>query len=196
VLSLPVLAAGATASVAGLAIAVTRLRSHEVPRTAVLGAVFFVASLITLPVGPTTIHPVLGGLMGIVLGWAALPAITVSLVLQLVFFGFGGLTSLGVNVFNIGLPALLAGLAFRPWLEQAASARTVGLLGAAAGAVTVLATGGLVALALALSSAAYGTAAKIVILTYLPLAAGEAAITAAALAFLWRVAPDMLGIVR
>jgi cobalt/nickel transport system permease protein len=175
---------------------VTRLRSHEVPRTAVLGAVFFVASLITLPVGPTTIHPVLGGLMGIVLGWAALPAITVSLVLQLVFFGFGGLTSLGVNVFNIGLPALLAGLAFRPWLEQAASARTVGLLGAAAGAVTVLATGGLVALALALSSAAYGTAAKIVILTYLPLAAGEAAITAAALAFLWRVAPDMLGIVR
>jgi cobalt/nickel transport system permease protein len=49
---------------------------------------------------------------------------------------------------------------------------------------------------LALSSAAYGTAAKIVILTYLPLAAGEAAITAAALAFLWRVAPDMLGIVR
>lgn len=195
-LSLPVLAAGGVASVTGLAIAVSRLRSVEVPRTAVLGAVFFVASLITLPVGPTTVHPVLGGLMGIVLGWAALPAITVSLVLQLVFFGFGGLTSLGVNVFNIGLPALLAGLAFKPLLEQAASARTVGLLGAAAGAVTVLATGGLVALALALSSAAYGTAAKIVIVTYLPLAAGEAAITAAALAFLWRVAPDMLGIVR
>ncbi len=190
------LVAGGAASVAGLSIAVSRLRSHEIPRTAVLGAVFFVASLITLPVGPTTIHTVLGGLMGIVLGWAALPAITVSLVLQLVFFGFGGLTSLGVNVFNIALPALLAGLAFKPWLGRATTAQTVGLLGAAAGAVTVLATGALVALTLALSSAAYGAAAKFVILTYLPLAAGEAAITAAALAFLWRVAPDMLGIVR
>lgn len=161
-----------------------------------LGAVFFVASLITLPVGPTTVHPLLGGLIGLVLGWAAVPAITVSLVLQMVFFGFGGLTSLGVNVFNIAAPALAAGLLLRPWLACAATARAVGTLGAVAGAGCVLATGSLVALSLALSNPAYGDAAKLVILTYLPLAAGEAAVTAAALAFLWRVAPDMVGVVR
>ncbi len=195
-LSLPVLVAGGAASAAGLGVAVARLRSHQIPRTAVLGAVFFVASLITLPVGPTAVHPLLGGLMGIVLGWAAVPAIAVSLILQMVFFGFGGLTAFGVNLFNIAAPALVAGFVLRPWLMRAASARAVGTLGAFAGVACVLATGALVALSLALSNPAYIEATKLVILTYLPLAAGEAAVTAAALAFLWRVAPDMIGVAR
>ncbi|MQA66790.1 MAG: FkbM family methyltransferase [Alphaproteobacteria bacterium] len=65
-----------------------------------------------------------------------------------------------------------------------------------AGAGGVLLTGALVSASLALSSPAYLNAAKVAIVTYVPLAAGEAAITAAAVAFLWRVAPDMVGIVR
>jgi pimeloyl-ACP methyl ester carboxylesterase len=62
-----VLAVGGAASAVALGLAVARLRSQDVPRTAVLGAVFFVASLIAIPVGPTAVHPLLGGLMGIVL---------------------------------------------------------------------------------------------------------------------------------
>jgi cobalt/nickel transport system permease protein len=196
VLSLPVLVTGGAASVAALGVAVARLRSHDIPRTAVLGAVFFVASLITLPVGPTTVHPLLNGLMGLVLGWAAIPAIVVSLFLQMIFFGFGGLTAFGVNVFNIAVPALLVALVLRPWLMRAGDPRRAGVLGAVAGAGGVLLTGALVSASLALSSPAYLDAAKVAIVTYLPLAAGEAAITAAAVAFLWRVAPDMVGIVR
>jgi cobalt/nickel transport system permease protein len=196
VLSLPVLAAGGAASVAALGVAVARLRSHDIPRTAVLGAVFFVASLITLPVGPTTVHPLLNGLMGLVLGWAAIPAIAVSLFLQMIFFGFGGLTAFGVNVFNIAVPALLVALVLRPWLVRVDDPRRAGLIGAFAGAGGVLMTGVLVSASLALSNPAYLDAAKVVIVTYLPLAAGEAAITAAAVAFLWRVAPDMVGITR
>jgi cobalt/nickel transport system permease protein len=196
VLSLPVLAAGGVLSATALGVSVARLRSHDIPRTAVLGAVFFVASLITLPVGPTTVHPLLNGLMGLVLGWAAVPAIVVSLSLQLVFFGFGGMTALGVNVFNIAAPALLCAVVLRPSLMRAASSRRVTILGAAAGAGSVLLTGSLVALSLALSSAAYLEASWLVVLTYVPLAVGEAAISAAAVAFLWRVAPDMLGITR
>lgn len=196
VLSLPVLAAGGAASVAALGVAVARLRSHDIPRTAVLGAVFFVASLITLPVGPTTVHPLLNGLMGLVLGWSAIPAIAVSLFLQMIFFGFGGLTAFGVNVFNIAVPALLVALILRPWLVRVDDPRRAGLIGAFAGAGGVLMTGVLVSASLALSNPAYLDAAKVVIVTYLPLAAGEAAITAAAVAFLWRVAPDMVGIAR
>ena len=196
VLSLPVLAAGGVLSATALGVSVARLRSHDIPRTAVLGAVFFVSSLITLPVGPTTVHPLLNGLMGLVLGWAAVPAIVVSLSLQLVFFGFGGMTVLGVNVFNIAAPALLCAVVLRPSLMRAVDSRRVTILGAAAGAGGVLLTGSLVALSLALSSTAYIEASWLVVLTYLPLAVGEAAITAAAVAFLWRVAPDMLGINR
>lgn len=192
-LSLPVLAGGGVASAAALGIAVARLRSHDIPRTAVLGAVFFVASLITLPVGPTTVHPLLNGLMGLVLGWAAVPAIAVSLFLQMIFFGFGGLTAFGVNVFNIAAPTLLVALLARPLLVRVRTARGAGLIGAAAGAGAVLATGALVSASLALSNAAFADAALLVVVTYLPLAAGESAITAAAVAFLWRVAPDMLG---
>jgi cobalt/nickel transport system permease protein len=134
--------------------------------------------------------------MGLVLGWAAIPAIVVSLFLQMIFFGFGGLTAFGVNVFNIAVPALLVALVLRPWLMRAGDPRRAGLLGAVAGVSGVLLTGVLVSASLALSSPAYLDAAKIVIVTYLPLAAGEAAITAATVAFLWRVAPDMVGIVR
>ncbi|MGE0651940.1 MAG: cobalt transporter CbiM, partial [Alphaproteobacteria bacterium] len=176
VLSLPVLAAGSTASVVALGVAVARLRSHDIPRTAVLAAVFFVASLMTLPVGPTTVHPLLNGLMGLVLGWAAIPAIVVSLFLQMIFFGFGGLTAFGVNVFNIAVPALVVALTLRPWLVRVDGPRRAGLIGALSGAGGVLLTGALVSASLALSSPAYLDAAKVAIITYLPLAAGEAAI--------------------
>lgn len=196
VLSGPVLAAGAVLSMAGLAYSVSRLRSRDVPRAAVLAAVFFVASLITLPVGPTSVHPLLSGLMGMVLGWAAVPAITIGLVLQLVFFGFGGVTALGVNIFNIALPAVLIGLPVRGALANATGPTMTAAIGAGTGAASVLATGALVAASLALSDPAYLAASKVVIATYLPLALGEAAITAAATAFLWRVAPEMLGLTR
>ena len=40
---------------------------------------------------------VLNGLMGLMLGWAALPAVFTALLLQAVFFGHGGYTTLGVR---------------------------------------------------------------------------------------------------
>ena len=43
----------------------------EVPKAALLAAAFFVGSSLSLPVPPVSVHLVLNGLLGIVLGWYA-----------------------------------------------------------------------------------------------------------------------------
>lgn len=192
VLSAPVLIAGAVASVAGVARAIKRLDDDRIPQTAVLTAVFFVASLVHIPIGPTSVHPLLNGLMGLVLGWAAVPAILVGLILQAAFFGFGGITSLGVNTFNIALPAILIAALIGPMLRSAKSPTRAVLLGALAGGLGVVLTALLVCLSLGLSAQEYRPALTIVLASYCPLAAVEAALTAAAVSLLLRVKPELL----
>jgi cobalt/nickel transport system permease protein len=101
-----VLGAGVLAAGVGTALGLGRMDYQRVPRVAMLSAAFFVASLLSVPVGPTYIHPLLNGLMGLVLGWAAFPALLVALLLQAVFFQYGGLTTLGLNTVNMALPAV------------------------------------------------------------------------------------------
>src|ERR1043166_1368013 len=82
-----------------------RLADEEIPRLALLSAAFFVASLIHVRVGPTSVHLLLNGLVGVVLGRRAVVAITVGLVLQGVLIGHGGYGSRGVNVCVMTFPA-------------------------------------------------------------------------------------------
>lgn len=192
VLSASVLIGAAAATAVGVAIALKRLDSERIPQTAVLTAVFFVASLVHIPIGPTSVHPLLSGLMGLVLGWAAVPAILVGLVLQAAFFGFGGITVLGVNTFNIALPALVIAAAVGPLLRTAVSPTRVALLGALAGGAGVVLTAILVCLSLGFSAQEYRPALTIVLASYAPLAAVEAALTAAAVSLLRRVKPELL----
>jgi cobalt/nickel transport system permease protein len=89
-----------------------RLADDEIPRLALLSAVFFVASTIHVRVGPTSVHLLLNGLVGIVLGRRAVLAITVGLVLQAALIGHGGFYSLGVNICDMTLPAYMAAAMF------------------------------------------------------------------------------------
>ncbi|MBX9582399.1 MAG: energy-coupling factor ABC transporter permease, partial [Gemmataceae bacterium] len=94
--------------------AVWRLREDEIPRIGVLSAAFFVASSahVPLPV-PVSVHLILNGLVGVVLGRRAMLAVVVGLVLQALLIGHGGLDSLGVNACVVGLPAAAAGWLYR-----------------------------------------------------------------------------------
>ncbi len=191
VLSAPVLLTGAAASAGLLAVALRRLDWDALPQAAVLAAAFFVSSLISIPLGPSSGHLLLNGLMGVLLGWTAVPALFVALVLQAAFFGYGGIVVLGVNTLNIVLPALLCAWALRPLLPRAGPRAVLGI-GAAAGAGGVLLTALLVALSLGLSGEPFLPAARAVVLIYVPLAAVEALVAGTVLAFLRRVAPEML----
>lgn len=191
VLSAPVLLTGALVTAGLLAVALHRLDYERLPQTAVLSAAFFVSSLISIPLGPSSVHLLLNGLMGLLLGWMAVPAIFVALLLQAVFFGFGGVLVLGVNAMNMALPALICALVLRPRLPRA-SPKGLFWIGATAGAAGVLLTASAVASSLGLSGKPFVPAAEAVILIYLPLAAVEALITGVILRFLARVSPELL----
>lgn len=85
-----------------------RRTQANIPKASLLTAAFFVASLIHIPIPPTSVHLILNGMMGAVLGYYAFPAILIGLFFQAVMFNHGGLSTLGVNAIILGLPALAA----------------------------------------------------------------------------------------
>jgi len=191
VLSAPVLATGIFISAGLLTLALRHLDDERIPHAAVLSATFFVSSLLSIPLGPSSVHLLLNGLMGLLLGWTALPALFVGLLLQAGFFGIGGVLSLGINTLNLALPALLCALILRPLLPRA-TAQRVFWVGAAAGAFGVLLTAGLTALSLGLSGEPFIPAAKVLLVAYVPLALVEALVTATVARFLQRIDPTLL----
>ncbi len=106
ILSGPVLISGATLAAAGTAVGLKKLDYDRIAQSGILAASFFVAALIHVPVGPSSVHLILNGIVGLLLGWAAFPIILVALLLQAVLFQFGGITTLGVNTVIMALPAV------------------------------------------------------------------------------------------
>ena len=192
VLSAPVLAAGGVLTVIGTGIGLRKLDYDRLPQVAVLSATFFVASLVHLPIGPSSVHLILNGLMGLLLGWVAFPAILVGLLLQAVLFQYGGLTVLGVNTFNMAMPAvichyLLGGPARTENLTvSVAAAFTVG-----AGAIFLSSLG--MAAALIFTGESFWPMARLVIVAHLPVMLVEGIFTVICIQFLRKVRPEVLG---
>jgi cobalt/nickel transport system permease protein len=92
------------------------LNTRMIPLLALFAAFAFVVMLFNLPLpGGTTGHAVGMGVAGIVLGpWASMLAISVALAIQAVFFGDGGITTIGANCFNMAIVgSLVAYAAYR-----------------------------------------------------------------------------------
>ncbi|SDG57462.1 cobalt transporter CbiM [Roseospirillum parvum] len=181
---------GAVLAVGGLAMGLKSLPTEKIPAAGVLSAAFFVASLIHVPIGPSSVHLILGGLAGLVLGWAAFPALFVGLLLQAVFFGFGGLTVLGVNTVNIALPAVLVWYLCRHGL-QSQRPGVAAAWGALGGGLAIALTTACVGLALALSGDQFLPAARLVFLAHIPVMIIEALISGAAVLLAHRVKPEL-----
>ncbi|NKN34484.1 cobalt transporter CbiM [Marichromatium bheemlicum] len=195
VLAMPVLLGSAGLALVGVGLGLRGLDETTIARTGLLTAAFFSISLLHIPLGPTSTHLLLTGLMGLLLGWAVFPAICVALLLQALLFGYGGLTVLGANTLNLALPALLVGLGGRALLARlprAASSWALLSLGAAVGALAFIGSALLVAGALAASGEGFWAAARLALLAQLPVAVLEAVVTAAALRLLWTVRPELL----
>lgn len=191
VLSLPVLVGGGVIAAGAVGLGLRRISDQDIPRVAILSAGFFALSLFAMPVGPSSVHLLLGGVMGIVLGSAIFPAVCVALLLQAVMFGFGGLTTLGVNVVNIALPGAVIGALAAPLIARASAGRAAIVAGLAS-AACVACTGLLVALSLALSSADYMLSARVMIATYVPLMIVEGLVGGFCISFVKRVKPELL----
>jgi len=192
VLSPPVLLAGAAVTVVGTAIGLKKIDYDRIMTMSLLTATFFVASLIHVPLGPGNVHLILGGLMGLVLGWSCFPAILVALFLQTLFFNYGGLVVLGVNTANMALPALICFYLCRPWVEKNGVGRKIASF--AAGFLAILLSSLLMALALSTTDEGFIQAAQLVIAAHIPLMIIEGLITMFTVSFLAKVQPEFLNI--
>ncbi len=94
----------------------SRIKQSHIPLLALLAAFSFLIMMFNIPLpGGTTGHAVGGVLVAILVGpWPALLAVTLALAVQAIFFGDGGIITLGANIFNLAFVMPFAGyLVFR-----------------------------------------------------------------------------------
>lgn len=189
ILSAPVLISGAALTAVGTFVGLKKLDLDRIIEVSMLTATFFIASLIHVPIGPASVHLVLSGLLGIMLGWACFPAILVGLLMQALFFQYGGLTVLGINTLIMAAPALLCFYLVRPLIKNSKTRPAAGFL---AGSLSIFLSATGLALALALTDSGFMATAKIAIVANIPIMVIEGFITMFVVTFIGRVHPDLL----
>lgn len=195
VISAPVLLTGASLTVIGTAIGLKKMSYEKIPEVAVLSSAFFVASLIHIPIGPSSVHLVLNGLVGVLLGWMSFPSILVALSLQALLFQFGGFTSLGVNTFNMALPAVITYYLFNLPIRK--NNQLIATLAGFGAGITGIGLGTLfVAIALVTTGESFLNVAKLLVITHFPVMIIEGIVTSFCVVFLKKVKPEILGEVK
>lgn len=190
VLSGPVIFSGIAATAVCTAIGLKKLDMKKIPEASLLSASFFVATFVHLPVGIGSVHLILNGIVGLLLGWAAFPVILVALLLQGVMFQYGGITILGVNTFIMAAPSVLCFYIFK----KVKKSKTNRLFGAAfaCGAFAVFVSSILSALALLFTDEEFFAAAGTLVAANIPVMIADGLITALCLTFLKKVQPEIL----
>jgi cobalt/nickel transport system permease protein len=186
VLSAPVLLTGWGAAATGLAVALKKTAPEEISRVAMLSAAIFLISLVRVPVGPSSVHLVLAGIMGVLLGVRVIPAIFIALLLQALLFQFGGLAVLGVNTVNLSL-AGLTGFAIYKYMPKKIPQMVKSFL---AGFTAVIVASIMLVSAMFLSDGNFATTAQLIFAANIPLAIVEGVVTMFILLFLKKVLPE------
>jgi cobalt/nickel transport system permease protein len=95
--------------VAVVAVAVKKVKhevsARDIPYLGMAAAFSFIIMMFNLPVpGGTTGHAVGSAVIAILFGpWAAVVAVSVTLIIQALVFGDGGITAIGANCFNMAI---------------------------------------------------------------------------------------------
>jgi cobalt/nickel transport system permease protein len=181
----------------GMAISRTNktLGERQVPLMGVMAAFIFAAQMINFPVaGGTSGHLLGGALAAVMLGpWMGMLVMTAVIAVQALLFQDGGLVVMGANILNMGLLTVVVGYGlYRPFIKNSVGVKT-SVAGVAAW-LSVM-TGALAtSLQLWLSGTArLGIVVPAMLGVHALIGIGEALITFAALAFIFRTRPDLLG---
>ena len=193
VLHTPVLLAGVALAGVGVAVGLRRLESERLPLTALFAAAFFVAGTIHVPVGIGSVHLILNGMAGLFLGWAVFPAFLIALLLQVLFFSFGGFAVLGVNLCVMALPAVAAHYVLRGYLKPDMGPMAKLIVGLGAGIIGVGGAGALASLVLALNGGKhYQDLIALLLLSHLPVFVLDGMISYGVISLLSKMYPSAL----
>ncbi|MCP4722751.1 MAG: cobalt transporter CbiM [Desulfobacteraceae bacterium] len=190
VLSGQVMAAGAAITIVGTTIGLKKIDYDQMVHVAILASAFFVASLIHVNIGPVSVHLILNGVVGLLLGIAAFPAILTALVLQSLFFQYGGLTALGVNAVIMAVPAVLVHYVFLSLLGR--SPRLTFVAGFLAGFLAVGLSSLLLGIALWFTNEDFFKTCIAIISAHVPVMVIEGIITGFCVSFLLKVYPEII----
>ncbi len=190
VLSGPVLLTGAALAVAGTGLGLKKMEPDRMVHVAILASAFFVASLIHVNIGPSSAHLILNGIVGLILGFAAFPAILTALVLQSIFFQYGGLTALGVNTVIMAAPAVTVHYVFRPMIGR--SPRLTFATGFLSGLAAIFMSSILMGAALWFTDENFFKTCVAIVAANLPVMVIEGIVTGFCLSFLAKVYPEIL----
>ncbi len=189
VLNTPAVLATSVAAGALVVNAVRTLDNEDIPKVSLMTATFFVFALMSFPVGPSSVHPLLGGLIGIILGWQAPLAVCIGLVLQAAIFQHGGFTTLGINTIMVSVPAIIAHIFFKGAMKKKMNITAVA---GVAAVISICLTVVILLTVLSLTSPTFKEVGLVLALGHLPLAAAEGVITAGAVKFLMKTRPEIL----
>ena len=186
-------------TIAILAVAISRtnksLGEKQVPLMGIMAAFIFAAQMLNFPVaGGTSGHLLGGALAAITLGpWAGMLVMTAVIAVQGLLFQDGGLLVMGANILNMGLLTAAVGYGF--YRAVAAKSQSTKLVVAGIAAWFSVMTGALAtSLQLWLSGTAkLNLAVPAMLGVHALIGLGEALITVAALSFILRTRPDLLG---
>jgi len=179
-----------------LAYTLSKVKVEEIPKLSLVTSAIFVASLIHVPIGPTSVHLILAGLAGVLLGLGAYPSIFVALLLQAFLFQHGGITTLGINTLNIGLPALASYAIFTFGVNRTKFRHKLLIFGALAGGIAIVLAVVLTSIVLLVTGEEFLGMVILLAIAHVPVAIIEAVIVGSVAEFLIKVKPEMLAGVK
>lgn len=191
VLSTPVIVATYALSVGAMAYGAKQTEEEDIPKIALMAGTFFAVSLISIPVPPTSVHPLICGLIGIILGWKSPLAFFPALLLQALLFKHGGLTSLGANTIMLSIPAIISHMLYKklPMKKDITRASITG-------GISVIMTVIILIILLMLTDQRFAagdySVIKIVILSHAPLIIVEGILTGVAVQFIEKAKPGWI----
>ncbi len=171
------------------------LGQKQIPLMGIMAAFIFAAQMINFPVaGGTSGHLLGGALAAIVLGpWPAVLVMTAVIAVQGLLLQDGGLLAMGANILNMGILTAAVGYGLYRLVANRGNGIKLGMAGLA-GWLSVMTAALATSLQLWLSGTSrLDIVVPAMLFVHALIGIGETLITVAALAFIIKVRPDLLG---
>ena len=189
VLNTPAVVATSVAAGALIINSIRNIDNEEIPKISIMAAAFFVFGLMSYPAGPSTVHPLLGGLLGIMLGWRSPLAVFIGLLLHAAIFQHGGFTTIGINTLIVAIPAIIGHLFFKAAMKKD---RSISISAGITAALSVALTVVMLLTVLAMVNENYKEIIYILGIGHIPLLIAEGVLTGIVVKFLNDTRPEIL----